>query len=140
MPNAIFNLPDSYNEPVLTYAPGSPERVHLKAELDRQYNLEVDIPLIIGGQEIRTGRLREVVCPHEHGHVLAHYHEAGEAEIQMAIDAALQAKSDWEAMPWEDRAAIFQRMASLISTKYRYILNAATMLNQSKNAHQAEVD
>ncbi len=140
MTNAIFNLPDSYNEPVFTYAPGSPERARLKAELDRQYGLELDIPLIIGGQEIRTGNLQRVVCPHEHGHVLARYHEAGEAEIRLAIAAALKAKGDWEAMPWEERAAIFHKMASLISGKYRYILNAATMLNQSKNAHQAEID
>lgn len=140
MTNAIFNLPDFNNEPVQSYAPGSRERALLKAELDRQYNLELDIPLIIGGQEIRTGELQKAVCPHEHGHVLAQYHEAGEAEIKLAIQAALKAKHDWEAMPWEDRAAIFHKMASLISSKYRYILNAATMLNQSKNAYQAEID
>ncbi len=140
MTNAIFNLPDFSNEPVQTYAPGSRERALLKAELDRQYNLELDIPLIIGGQEIRTGKLQKAVCPHEHGHVLAQYHEAGEAEIKLAIEAALKAKHNWEAMPWEDRAAIFHKMASLISSKYRYILNAATMLNQSKNAYQAEID
>jgi len=140
MTNAIFNLPDFNNEPVQAYAPGSRERALLKAELDRQYNLELDIPLIIGGQEIRTGKLQKAVCPHEHGHGLAKYHEAGEAEIKLAIEAALKAKHDWEAMPWEDRAAIFHKMASLISSKYRYILNAATMLNQSKNAYQAEID
>lgn len=140
MTNAIFNLPDSYNEPVFTYAPGSPERAKLKAELDRQYGLELDIPLIIGGREIRTGKLQKVICPHEHGHVLALFHEAGEAEIRLAIEAALAAKRQWEAMPWEERAAIFHKMASLISGKYRYILNAATMLNQSKSAHQAEID
>ncbi len=140
MTNAIFNLPDFNNEPVQTYAPGSRERALLKAELDRQYNQELDIPLIIGGKEIRTGKLQKVICPHEHGHVLAQYHEAGEAEIRLAIEAALDAKHDWEAMPWEDRAAIFHKMASLISSKYRYILNAATMLNQSKNAYQAEID
>jgi len=140
MTNAIFQLPGSYNEPARAYAPGSPERALLKAELDRQYGLELDIPLIIGGQEVRTGRLKPVVCPHEHGHVLGHCHEAGEAEIRMAIDAALAAKQTWSATPWEERAAIFNRMASLISTRYRYILNAATMLNQSKNAYQAEID
>jgi 1-pyrroline-5-carboxylate dehydrogenase len=140
MTNAIFNLPESHNEPALSYAPGTPERALLKAELDRQYHQVLDIPLIIGGEEVRTGRLQKVVCPHEHGHVLAQYHEAGEAEIRMAIDAALEAKAAWENTPWEERAAIFNRMASLISTKYRYILNAATMLNQSKTAHQAEID
>jgi len=140
MTNAIFNLPEAFNEPAFSYAPGSPERARLKAELDRQYHQVVDIPLIIGGEEVRTGRLQKAVCPHEHGHVLAQYHEAGEAEIRLAIQAALDAKADWENTPWEERAAIFNRMASLISTKYRYILNAATMLNQSKTAHQAEID
>ncbi len=140
MTNAIFQLPESYNEPAVSYAPGTPERALLKAELERQYDQVVDIPLIIGGQEVRTGRLKQAVCPHEHGHVLARYHEAGEAEIRLAIDAALEAKAAWENTPWEERAAIFNRMASLISTKYRYILNAATMLGQSKTAHQAEID
>ena len=140
MTNAIFQLPEAFNEPVLSYAPGTPGRALLKAELDRQYNQVVDIPLIIGGQEVRTGNLRKVVCPHEHGHVLGHYHEAGEAEIRQAIAAALQAKAAWEATPWEERAAIFGRMASIISTRYRYILNAATMLGQSKTAYQAEID
>ena len=140
MTNAIFNLPESYNEPSVSYAPGTVERARLKAELDRQYHQVLDIPLVIGGQEVRTGRLRDVVCPHEHGHLLARCHEAGEAEIRMAIDAALAAKHAWKYTPWEERAAIFNRMASLISTRYRYILNAATMLNQSKSAHQAEID
>jgi len=140
MTNAIFSLPDAFNEPALSYAPGSPERARLKAELDRQYHQVVDIPLIIGGEEVRTGRLQQAVCPHEHGHVLANVHEAGPAEINLAIQAALDAKAAWERTPWEERAAIFNRMASLISTKYRYILNAATMLNQSKTAHQAEID
>ena len=140
MSNAIFSLPDSHNEPILTYAPGSPERALLKAELERQYNLELDIPLIIGGQEVRTGRVDRVVCPHDHGHVLATFHEAGETEVRQAIAAAMAAKKAWEATPWEDRAAIFHKMASLISTKYRYILNAATMLGQSKTAYQAEID
>jgi 1-pyrroline-5-carboxylate dehydrogenase len=140
MLNAIFSLPDSYNEPIQPYAPGSKERALLKAELDRQFNQVLDIPLIIGGQEIRTGNLQKAVCPHDHQHVLATYHEAGEAEVRLAIDAALAAKYQWEHTAWEDRAAIFHKMASLISSKYRYILNAATMLNQSKSAYQAEID
>ncbi len=140
MSNAIFSLPDSHNEPILPYAPGSKERALLKAELDRQYALELDIPLIIGGQEVRTGKTQKAVCPHDHQHVLARYHEAGEAEVRLAIGAAMAAKKDWEATPWEDRAAIFHKVASLISTKYRYILNAATMLGQSKSAYQAEID
>ncbi|WP_257306768.1 L-glutamate gamma-semialdehyde dehydrogenase [Geothrix campi] len=140
MSNAIFSLPESHNEPILAYAPGSKERALLKAELERQYALELDIPLIINGQEVRTGKTQKAVCPHDHQHVLAHYHEAGEAEVRLAIDAALKAKKDWEATPWEDRAAIFHKVASLISGKYRYILNAATMLGQSKSAYQAEID
>ncbi|WP_243287069.1 L-glutamate gamma-semialdehyde dehydrogenase [Geothrix terrae] len=140
MSNAIFSLPESHNEPILPYAPGSKERALLKAELERQYALELDIPLIIGGQEVRTGKTQKAVCPHDHQHVLARYHEAGEAEVRLAIDAAMKAKKDWEATPWEDRAAIFHKVASLISTKYRYILNAATMLGQSKSAYQAEID
>ena len=140
MSNAIFSLPESHNEPILPYAPGSRERALLKAELARQYALELEIPLIIGGQEVRTGRVERAVCPHDHQHVLATFHEAGEAEVRLAIAAALAAKKAWEATPWEDRAAIFHKMASLISTKYRYILNAATMLGQSKTAYQAEID
>ncbi|WP_257311000.1 L-glutamate gamma-semialdehyde dehydrogenase [Geothrix fuzhouensis] len=140
MSNAIFSLPESHNEPILPYAPGSKERALLKAELERQFNLELDIPLIIGGQEVRTGKTQKAVCPHDHQHVLARYHEAGEAEVRLAIDAAMAAKKDWEATPWEDRAAIFHKVASLISGKYRYILNAATMLGQSKSAYQAEID
>jgi len=140
MSNAIFSLPESHNEAILSYAPGSKERALLKAELERQFNQTIDIPLIIGGQEVRTGKTQKAVCPHDHQHVLATFHEAGETEVRLAIDAALAAKQDWEATPWEDRAAIFHKMASLISTKYRYILNAATMLGQSKSAYQAEVD
>ena len=140
MSNAIFSLPESHNEPILPYAPGSRERALLKAELDRQYALELDIPLIIGGKEVRTGKTQKAVCPHDHQHVLARFHEAGEAEVRLAIDAAMKAKKQWEATPWEDRAAIFHKVASLISGKYRYILNAATMLGQSKSAYQAEID
>lgn len=140
MSNAIFSLPASHNEAILQYAPGSKERAMLKAELERQFNLQLDIPLIIGGKEVRTGKVQKAVCPHDHQHVLATYHEAGEAEVRLAIEAALAAKKDWEATPWQDRAAIFHKMASLISGKYRYILNAATMLNQSKSAYQAEID
>ena len=140
MSNAIFSLPESHNEPILAYAPGSKERALLKAELERQYALELDIPLVIGGKEVRTGKTQKAVCPHDHQHVLAQYHEAGEAEVRLAIDAAMKAKKQWEATPWEDRAAIFHKVASLISGKYRYILNAATMLGQSKSAYQAEID
>jgi len=133
-------LPESYNEPTLSYAPGTREKALLKAELKRQFDQKIEIPLIIGGEEIRTGKTRKVVCPHDHRHVLAICHEAGENEVKMAIESALAAKQQWENTPWEDRAAVFHRAASLISVKYRYILNAATMLGQSKSCYQAEID
>jgi 1-pyrroline-5-carboxylate dehydrogenase len=140
MTNALFQLPESYSEPGNAYQPGSPERTRLKAELERQYGEEIEIPLIIDGREVRTGKIRSTVCPHEHGHVLARCHLAGEAEVGLAIDAALRAKQEWQATPWEERAAVFHKAASLISAKHRYELVAATMLNQSKTAHQAEID
>jgi 1-pyrroline-5-carboxylate dehydrogenase len=140
MTNGIFTVPAPYNEPVLTYAPGSRERELLKAELDRQYHQQLDIPLIIGGREIRTGRTAKAVSPHDHQHVTATFHLAGPAEVQMAIDAAVAARHSWAELPWHERAAVFLRMADLITAKYRYILNAATMLGQSKNAYQAEID
>ncbi len=140
MTNAIFNLPESYNEPTYGYAPGTKEKALLKAELKKQFEECIDIPLIIGGKELRTGKTRNVVCPHDHRHVLAVCHEAGESEVRRAIETALAAKQQWENTPWEDRAAVFHRAASLISVKYRYILNAATMLGQSKSCYQAEID
>ncbi|HWQ07584.1 MAG TPA: L-glutamate gamma-semialdehyde dehydrogenase [Holophaga sp.] len=140
MTNGLFQVPDSYNEPIHSYAPGTRERALLKQELERQFAQEVEVPLIIGGKEIRTGKLSRMVCPHDHQHVLGHYHEAGETEVRMAIEAALKAKKAWENLPWEERAAIFHRVAQLLSDRYRYQLNAATMLGQSKNAYQAEID
>jgi len=140
MTNAIFSLPVPENEPVLSYAPGSAERETLKTELKRQYGETVEIPLFIGGQEVKTGDLGESSCPHEHGHVLGTYHKAGEKEIALAIEAALDARLAWESMPWYERAAIFLKAADLISGKYRARLNAASMLDQSKNVFQAEID
>jgi 1-pyrroline-5-carboxylate dehydrogenase len=140
MTNAIFQQPSAYNEPVKTYAPGSADRAALKAELERQSASQLEIPLIIGGKEVRTGKFQKAVCPHDHQHTLAQVHLAGEAEIRQAIEASLKAKAQWEATPWEERAAVFQRVASLVSGKRRFQLNAATMLGQSKSAHQAEID
>lgn len=140
MNNAIFNIVDPKNEPILGYLPGSEERAKLEAELARQSSLEIEIPLIIGGKEIRTGNTGKVVMPHEHGHVLATYHKAGEKEVKMAIDSALQVKEEWMTMSWVERASIFLKAAELISKKYRYMINAATMLGQGKNAFQAEID
>ena len=140
MKNAIVQFPVPANEPVKAYLKGSPERIALEAELERQMNTVVDIPLIIGGKEIRTGNVAEVVCPHNHGHVLARYHKAGEKEIRMAIDAAMEAHKQWANTDWTVRAAIILKCAELLATKYRPILNAATMLGQSKNIYQAEID
>ncbi len=140
MNNAIVSIPEMTNEPVYNYEPGSREREEIVAELDRQYSRQIDIPLVIGGQEIRTKKSRTCVCPHEHGHVLARYSLAGPKEVKQAIKAALKAHKQWESTPWEDRASIFLRAAELLSTKYRSTLNAATMLCQSKTVFQAEID
>jgi 1-pyrroline-5-carboxylate dehydrogenase len=138
--NSIPQVPVPHNEPVLSYAPGSPERTELKAALERMSGEQVEIPLIIGGREIRTGNTGESVMPHNHRHVLATYHKAGDAEIRQAIDASLEAQREWARWPWEDRLAVFLRAAELLATRWRPALNAATMLGQSKTAHQAEID
>ena len=140
MNNTIISFPVPNNEPVKSYLAGSPERVALDAELKRQFDTVVDIPLIIGGKEIRTGNTGKVVCPHDHNHVLATYHKASEKEVEMAIEAAMEAHKIWSNTPWTTRAAIVMKMAELLATKYRPILNAATMLGQSKNIYQAEID
>jgi 1-pyrroline-5-carboxylate dehydrogenase len=140
MNNAIYNFKEPKNEPVLSYSPGSPERRLLEEELKDQGSKVVDIPLIIGGKEIRTGKTGRVVKPTEHGHLLATYHMAGEKEVIMAINAALDAKDCWMNLAWMERAAIMIKAAELISKKYRYQLNAATMLGQGKNVFQAEID
>ncbi len=138
--NSIAKVPAPHNEPVLSYAPGTPERRELKAELKRMAGEQIEIPVIVGGREIRTGDTAESVMPHDHAHVLATYHQAGEAEVRQAIKAALEAQRDWARWPWEERAAVFLRAAELLATRYRPILNGATVLGQSKTAHQAEID
>ncbi|NOY22940.1 MAG: L-glutamate gamma-semialdehyde dehydrogenase [Acidobacteria bacterium] len=140
MANGIFKVPTPVNEPIKSYRPGSPERESLKNKLKELKSTEIEIPLIIGGKEIRTGNMGKVVMPHNHSHVLATYHKAGEKEVSMAVDAANKARKEWAAMPWEHRAAVFLRMGELLAGPYRDLLNAATMLNQSKNAFQAEID
>ena len=140
MNNSIFHLEMPQNEPILSYAPGTGEREILKQELERQASTQIEIPLIIGGKEVRTGDTANVVMPHDHQHVLATYHKAGEAEVKLAIETALIAQKDWMNMPWLERASIQLRVANLLSTKYRWLINAATMLGQSKNAFQAEID
>ena len=138
--NSIPNVPAPQNEPVLSYAPGSLERTLLKETYARMKGEEIEIPLIIGGREVRTGNLDCQVSPHNHGHVLARYHKAGANEVRQAVDAAMKAWKEWSNWPWEDRLAVFQRAADLLAGRWRPILNAATMLGQSKTAHQAEID
>ena len=140
MSNAFYKVPVPVNEPVLNYAPGSPERVELKATLDALYGREVDVPMYIGGKEIRTGNRVAMHPPHDHQHVLGHYHRGDVRQVEMAIEAALAARSKWAAMPWQERAAIFLRAADLLCGPWRQRMNAATMLAQSKNAYQSEID
>jgi 1-pyrroline-5-carboxylate dehydrogenase len=140
MSNGIFSVPTPSNEPVLTYAPGSAERRLLRAHLDRMAGEVIEITPRIGGRRVTTGRTGEAVMPHDHRHALAVYHQAGSAEVGQAIDAALAARQSWTRLPWPERAAIFLRAADLLAGPYRMTLNAATMLGQSKTAHQAEID
>lgn len=140
MPNAKFTVPEPENEPILNYGPGSKEKKLLKDKMAELKNGKVEIPLIIGGKEIKTGDMGECRVPHDHSTILGHYHKAGKKEVEMAIESAMQARKKWATMDWNERVAIFQRAAELLSTKYRYLLNAATMLTQSKNALQAEID
>lgn len=136
----MFGFGRPQNEPVLQYLKGSPERAALEEALNKMSSEEIEIPLIIGGKEIKTGNIATVVMPHNHKKVLARYHQAGEKEVEMAIEAALAAKEQWENMPWVERASIILKAAELLSKKYRYVINAATMLGQSKNIFQAEID
>ncbi|MCR5759643.1 MAG: L-glutamate gamma-semialdehyde dehydrogenase [Bacteroidales bacterium] len=140
MNNSLITFPLPANEPVKACLEGSPERIALDKELDRQYNTVVEIPAIIGGKEVRTGKIAEVTCPTEHGHVLARYHMVGEKEVKMAIDAAMKAREEWSRTPWTTRAAINLKCAELLSTTWRARINAATMLGQGKNIYQAEID
>jgi len=140
MNNATFKFERPKNEPILSYEPCSKERIALEEELKNLSESVMDIPLIIGGKEIRTGVKGKVVMPHKHSHVLATYNIAGEKEIQMAVDSALAARKIWEQTSWIDRVSVTIKIAELISTKYRALINAATMLGQSKNAYQAEID
>ena len=140
MKNAIVAVPTAVNEPIQSYAPGMPERESLKSKLNELSAQTFEIPLIIGGEEIKTENLAECRVPHNHQHILATYHKASEKEINLAIEAAMQAAKEWSAMPWESRVAIFKKAAMLLAGPYRDLLNAATMLQQSKNAFQAEID
>lgn len=136
----FFNVPKPINEPVLNYAPGSKERTLLKAALAEARAKQIDVPMYIGGKEVRTDKKVAMRPPHDHQHILGHYNQGDASHVKQAIDAALAAKAKWAALPWEHRAAIFLKAAELIAGPYRYKLNAATMLGQSKNAFQAEID
>jgi 1-pyrroline-5-carboxylate dehydrogenase len=140
MSNAYFNLPHPSNEPQFGYEPGTPARAELKAALADLRSREIEIPLIIGGREVRTGRLAEIRSPHNHALKLGVYHKAAAAEVQLAVDAAMKAQKQWAALPWEHRIGVFLKAADLLSGPYRATLNAATMLGQSKTAYQAEID
>ncbi|MDL2240846.1 aldehyde dehydrogenase family protein, partial [Bacteroidales bacterium OttesenSCG-928-K22] len=130
MNNAIFKFQNPNNEPIKGYMPGSPERIELEKELKRQASTEIEIPLIIGGKEVKTGVTKKVTMPHNHQHVLATFHCATEETVKMAIDAALKAKEDWQKMPWIERGAILLRAAEMLAKPYRATINAATMLGQ----------
>jgi 1-pyrroline-5-carboxylate dehydrogenase len=138
--SAVRRVPAAVNEPVKSYAPGSPERAELKARLTSMATERVDIPIIIGGKEIRTGKTGRSVMPFDHGHVLADYHLASPEHVQQAIDAALAARKEWANWPWEDRAAVILKAAELLTTTWKSTLNAATMLGQAKTVYQAEID
>ncbi len=138
--NGIFHIPQPVNEPILQYAPASRERAELKAELKRMLGGQVEVPMIIGGEEVRNGELGDIRCPHDHRHILGRYHGGNAVFVERAVDAAEAAKRDWGEMPWESRAVVLLKAAELLAGKYRQTLNAATMLNMSKTPYQAEID
>ncbi|MBO9661227.1 MAG: aldehyde dehydrogenase family protein, partial [Chitinophagaceae bacterium] len=135
-----FSYPLPANEPVLSYGPGSKEKEALKATLKKLKAEEIDVPMYIGGEEVRTGKKTSMHPPHEIKHTLGYFHNGDESHVRQAIDAALAAKQAWADMSWESRAGIFLKAADLIATKYRTYMNGTTMLAQSKNAYQAEID
>lgn len=140
MPKGVYKLPAISNEPIKSYAPGSPERKALQAKIAEVRAVVADIPMIIDGKEVRTGKLQDIRPPHDHRHLLGHYHQGDASHVTLAIEAALKAKPAWEKMHWESRAAIFLKAAELLTGPYRQQMNAVTMLGQSKNAFQAEID
>jgi len=140
MNNAVINIPKPANEPILAYKAGSQEKAAIKKALTEMSSRQLEIPLIIGGKEIRTGNLGKVVMPHDHKHVLATYHKAGPAEVQQAIDAAVAAQTMWQSFRWEERCAIFLKVAELLAVKYRTLINSGSMLAGGKNVYQAEID
>jgi len=140
MANGFFTVPHPKNEPVYTYAPGSPERARLKEAIEAARSHQADIPMYIGGTEVRTGNTRALRPPHDHQHILGYYHYGDKGHVDQAIAAALAARHMWSSLSWEHRASIFLKAAELLAGPYRYKINAATMLGQSKNVFQAEID
>lgn len=140
MPNGIFDVPYPINEPIYDYNPGSSEKAELKNALNDMLSKEIEIPMVIGGEEVKSGNLADCRCPHNHKHLLGQYHKGDEKYVNQAIDAALEARKQWAETNWEDRAAIFLKAAELLAGPYRQLLNASTMLGQSKNVFQAEID
>jgi len=140
MANGVLRIPEPINEVVRDYGPGSDDKSALKLRLEQMLAEQVDIPIIIGGEEVRTGRTADVVCPHDHAHVLGTFHQAGAGEVEEAIEASQRAWKSWSEMAWEARAAVLLRAADLLAGPWRDTLNAATMLNQSKTVFQAEID
>ena len=140
MANGIARVPEPVNEPVRSYAPGSAAKLSLKKKLDEMLSHQIEIPVMIGGREIRTGKTVDAVCHHDHGHVLAKVHQAGPKEVERAVAAADKAWHEWSEMDWEARSAVFLKAADLLAGPWRDTLNAATMLNQSKTVYQAEID
>lgn len=140
MPKGFYQVPVPKNEPVLTYSPGSRERKLLKKALEEARANVIDIPMYIGGEEVRSGNRKALSPPHDHKHILGHYHEGDRSHVEQAIQAALNARELWVNLGWEHRASIFLKAAELLAGPYRYEINAATMLGQSKSAYQAEID
>ncbi|MEJ2162111.1 MAG: L-glutamate gamma-semialdehyde dehydrogenase [Robiginitalea sp.] len=140
MGKGFFQVPSAYNEPVKSYAPGSPEREAVLKQYKEYYNGSEDIPMYIGGQEVRTGKTRSIAPPHDHQHEVGKYHLASEKEVEQAIGTALEARHAWASLPWEQRAAVFLKAADLLAGPYRSKINAATMMAQSKTVQQAEID
>jgi 1-pyrroline-5-carboxylate dehydrogenase len=140
MSYGIAEVPEPVNEPILDYAPGTPEREELKKKLDELLSREIEIPIIIGGRKYKTGDIGDCRAPHDHKHLLGTYHKVTKDLVEKAIDTALKARKEWCCLPWEQRAAIFLKMAELLAGPYRQTLNAATMLCQDKNVYQAEID
>jgi 1-pyrroline-5-carboxylate dehydrogenase len=140
MLKGFFNVPKPVNEPVKSYAPGTPERAEIKKMIESLRSQVIEIPMIIGGEEVRSEKKIEITPPHDHKHLLGHYHKAEKEHISQAINAAMGAKSSWESLSWEHRAGIFLKAADLLAGPYRAVVNAATMLGQSKTVFQAEID